>query len=83
LNKKNNYNLIDPKPNPRHLIELANYTMPFGKYKGYYLVNIPEYYYTWYKRKGFPKGKLGNMMQEIDEIKINGLEEILLRLIKK
>jgi uncharacterized protein (DUF3820 family) len=51
--------------------------MPFGKYKGYYLVNIPEYYYVWYKRKGFPEGKLGRMMHEIDEIKINGLEDLI------
>ena len=71
------------RPDPRYLIELANYKMPYGKYKGYYLVNIPEYYYIWYKRKGFPNGKLGNMMQEICEIKVNGLEALLLRLIKK
>jgi uncharacterized protein (DUF3820 family) len=57
--------------------------MPFGKYKGYYLVRIPEYYYTWYKRKGFPKGKLGRLMQEMDEIKVNGLEELVEKLIKK
>jgi len=74
---------VGNKPDPRHLIELANYKMPFGKYKGYYLVNIPEYYYIWYRRKGFPKGKLGNMMQEIYEIKINGLEGLILKLIRK
>ncbi|MGY8933672.1 MAG: DUF3820 family protein [Flavobacteriales bacterium] len=68
---------------PNHLIELANYKMPFGKYKGYYLVKIPEYYYTWYKRKGFPDGKLGRMMMEMDEIKINGLEALILKLIRK
>ncbi len=56
--------------------------MPFGKFKGYYLVNIPEYYYVWYKRKGFPQGKLGRMMQEMDEIKINGLEDLIRKLIK-
>ena len=68
---------------PNHLIELANYKMPFGKYKGYYLVNIPEYYYSWYQRKGFPQGKLGRMMQEILEIKINGLEDLIRKLIKR
>ena len=57
--------------------------MPFGKYKGYYLVFIPEHYYTWYKRKGFPKGKLGRLMQEMDEIKLNGLEDLLIKLIRK
>jgi hypothetical protein len=59
------------------LLELANYKMPFGKYKGEYLVDIPEYYYTWFKQKGFPEGKLGFMMQQMYEIKINGLEAIV------
>lgn len=69
-------------PDPKHLEELANYKMPFGKYKGQYLVNIPEYYYVWFKQKGFPQGKLGNLMQEMYEIKLNGLEGLLKRLIK-
>ena len=63
--------------NREALIELAKYKMPFGKYKDQYLVDIPEYYYTWFKQKGFPKGKLGNMMQQMYEIKINGLEELI------
>ncbi|MBT8245081.1 MAG: DUF3820 family protein [Winogradskyella sp.] len=63
--------------NKETLIELAKYKMPFGKYKGQYLVDIPEYYYTWFKQKGFPKGKLGNMMQQMYEIKVNGLEDII------
>lgn len=71
------------KPDPKHLIDLANYIMPFGKYKGQFLVNIPEYYYTWFKQKGFPEGKLGRMMQEMHEIKINGLEYLLNNLLKK
>ncbi len=59
------------------LIELAHYKMPFGKYKGNYLIDIPEYYYTWFKQKGFPEGKLGRMMIQMHDIKINGLEEII------
>jgi uncharacterized protein (DUF3820 family) len=51
--------------------------MPFGKYKDYYLIDIPEYYFGWFKQKGFPKGKLGLQMQEIHEIKINGLEDLV------
>lgn len=51
--------------------------MPFGKYKGHFLVDIPEYYYVWYKNKGFPKGKLGQQMQLIYEIKLNGLEHLI------
>jgi len=59
------------------LIELAKYKMPFGKYKGEFLIDIPEYYYTWFRQKGFPKGKLGDMMQQMHDIKINGLEELI------
>jgi uncharacterized protein (DUF3820 family) len=70
-------------PDPKHLVELANYKMPFGKYKDQYLVNIPEAYFTWFKQKGFPEGKLGRMMREMDEIKINGLEGLLKKLIEK
>lgn len=59
------------------LIELAFYKMPFGKYKDEYLVDVPEYYFTWFKQKGFPEGKLGFMMQQMHEIKINGLEALI------
>ena len=69
--------------NKEHLITLANYKMPFGKYKDEYLLNIPEYYYTWFQRKGFPQGKLGSLMKEMYEIKINGLEALLRPLIRK
>jgi uncharacterized protein (DUF3820 family) len=68
-------------PDPKHLIELANYKMPFGKYKGDYLVNLPEAYYVWFKQKGFPEGKLGRLMMEMHELKINGLEGMLRKLI--
>ncbi len=51
--------------------------MPFGKYKGTYLIDIPEYYMVWYKNKGFPKGKLGDMMGLVYELQLNGLEDIL------
>lgn len=62
------------------LIELAHYKMPFGKYKDRYLVDVPEYYYVWFKQKGFPEGKLGRMMIQMHDIKINGLEEIIYRI---
>jgi uncharacterized protein (DUF3820 family) len=68
-------------PDPNHLIELANYKMSFGKYQDRYLVDLPEAYYTWFQQKGFPKGKLGNMMKEMYEIKINGLEGLVRKLI--
>lgn len=51
--------------------------MPFGKYKDWDLIDIPEYYYVWFKQKGFPQGKLGMMMYQMYEIKLNGLEELI------
>jgi len=69
-------------PDKRVLIELAHTKMPFGKYKNHYLIDLPEYYVVWYRSKGFPKGKLGDMLEQIYEIKLNGLEE-LIRTIKK
>lgn len=66
-----------------HLEELANYKMPFGKYKGQFLVDIPEYYFAWFRKKGFPDGKLGRMMDEMHGIKINGLETLLKPLKRK
>lgn len=65
------------EPNPNKLIELAHYKMPFGKYKNVDLIDIPEFYYVWFKQKGFPDGKLGQMMEQMYEIKLNGLEELI------
>lgn len=56
------------------LLALAKMRMPFGKYKGTLLVELPEPYIVWFAKKGFPEGKLGNMLQTIYEIKVNGLE---------
>lgn len=57
--------------------------MPFGKFEGHYLVNLPEAYFIWYRQKGFPKGKLGEQMQLMLEIKSNGLEGLIRPLIKR
>jgi len=65
------------------LEELVNVKMPFGKYKGYLLCDLPEFYLVWFKQKGFPKGKLGQQMQLLYEIKINGLEYLLKPLKRK
>ena len=64
------------------LIKLAHTKMPFGKYEGWHLIDLPEYYVVWYSNKGFPKGQLGQQLQLIYELKLNGLEE-LIRNIKK
>lgn len=64
-------------PNRSYLIDLAKAKMPFGKYKDRYLVDIPEAYYVWFNNKGFPNGKLGQQLQAMYEIKINGLEGLI------
>jgi len=56
------------------LIELIKAKMPFGKYKGRYLLELPEPYLVWFSKNGFPKGKLGDQLQIMHEIKINGTE---------
>lgn len=56
------------------LLELAAMKMPFGKYAGRLLIDLPEPYVVWFARQGFPKGKLGRMLAIVHEIKINGLE---------
>lgn len=68
--------------NRDYLIKLANTKMPFGKYKGRDLINLPEHYIVWYHNKGFPKGQLGEMLQLVYELQLNGLED-LVRNIKK
>jgi uncharacterized protein (DUF3820 family) len=59
------------------LIELTTMKMPFGKYKGTLLCDLPEFYLAWSQRKGFPKGKLGELMATAYEIKLNGLMHLL------
>lgn len=66
-----------PALDPAKLVKLAHAKMPFGKYEGRYLSDLPEAYLVWFKQKGFPKGELGRMLMEIHEIKINGLESLL------
>jgi hypothetical protein len=66
-----------PQPNPELLIDLVKMQMPFGKYKGTILCNLPVSYLEWFQREGFPKGKLGMLLATIYEIKTNGLEKLL------
>ena len=58
----------------QQLIELAQMKMPFGKYAGRLLIDLPEPYVVWFAGKGFPAGKLGQMLAIVYEIKVNGLE---------
>ena len=63
--------------NPEILTELVRFKMPFGKYKGVIICNLPEPYLVWFYQKGFPEGKLGMLLSTIYEIKLNGLEYLL------
>ncbi|MEI2602368.1 DUF3820 family protein [Erwinia aphidicola] len=62
----------------QHLIEIANTIMPYGKYKGRVLIDLPEEYLLWFARKDeFPQGHLGELMQIALAIKIEGLEGLV------
>lgn len=65
------------------LMKLANTKMPYGKYKGSYLVDLPEAYIVWYNNKGFPNGTFGDQLRLIYEIKLNGLEDLVRKLKEK
>jgi uncharacterized protein len=56
------------------LLELAAMRMPFGRYAGRRLIDLPEPYVVWFAQQGFPEGKLGDMLRAVYEIKVNGLE---------
>ncbi len=71
------------QPDRHQLIELANTRMPYGRYEGRLLVELPEPYLVWYEQKGFPNGKLGNQLRLMCEIKVNGLEKLIWPLVKK
>jgi len=64
----------DAIPDPEILLRLARTRMPFGRYKGRLLIDLPEPYVIWFAKKGFPKGELGRMLNIVYEVKVNGLE---------
>ena len=63
--------------NPQLLQDLVTMQMPFGKYKGWKLCDLPESYLIWFQREGWPPGKLGQLIATLYEIKLNGLEYLL------
>lgn len=65
------------QPNPELLLDLVKMKMPFGKYKDTRLCDLPVSYLEWFQRKGFPKGKLGMLVQTMYEINLNGLGFLL------
>lgn len=56
--------------------------MPYGKYKGLLLVDLPEPYIVWLNKNGLPSGELGQMLGTMYEIKVNGLEYLIRNLNK-
>jgi uncharacterized protein (DUF3820 family) len=65
------------QPQSEILLQLVKTKMPFGKYKDVFICNLPVFYLEWFQRKGFPKGKLGVLLQTMYEIKLNGLDYLL------
>lgn len=63
--------------NPQILKDLVSVHMPYGKYKGKLICDIPEYYLAWYENNGFPEGKIGVLLSTMYVIKLNGLEYLL------
>ena len=61
-------------PDAKILLTLARTKMPFGRYRGRLLINLPEPYIVWFAQKGFPSGSLGELLRMVYEIKVNGLE---------
>ncbi|KKD00400.1 MULTISPECIES: DUF3820 family protein [Photobacterium] len=61
----------------RDLVRLANMKMPFGKYSGRVLIDLPEPYLLWFAKQGFPDGELGRLLALTLEMKIEGLEEVI------
>jgi len=64
-------------PDPKFMLEAINQKMPFGKYAGRKLLQLPEPYLVWFARKGFPAGKLGQQLALVHEIRVNGLEAMM------
>ncbi|KHT58067.1 DUF3820 family protein [Photobacterium sp. DNB23_23_1] len=59
------------------IVKLANVKMPFGKYAGRVIIDLPEEYLLWFQKKGFPEGELGLLMALALEMKIEGLESVI------
>jgi len=71
--ENNEQSLMDPTI----LFDLVTTGMPYGKYKGVILCNLPEHYVVWYHENGFPDGRLGMLLATLYEIKVYGLEYLL------
>ncbi|MBS9463751.1 DUF3820 family protein [Flagellimonas sp. 389] len=74
---------MEIRPDKEKLVELAHYKMPFGKFKDSYLVDLPLPYLVWFRQKGLPKGKLGEFLSTMLDIKDNGLEPMIRKIQKE
>jgi len=63
--------------NPEDLQKLVSLQMPYGKYKGRVIADLPGHYLNWFAREGFPTGELGRLLQLMQEIDHNGLSGLL------
>lgn len=68
---------MEQKAQSQILVDIVTTRMPYGKFKGWFISDLPEPYLSWYHSKGFPKGKMGQLLSTIYEIKLNGLEYLL------
>lgn len=64
-------------PELNDLLKLAQMKMPFGKYQGRLLIDLPESYVVWFYNEGLPDGELGRLLAQLYEIKVNGLEHLI------
>jgi uncharacterized protein (DUF3820 family) len=62
------------------LLKLATTQMPFGKYRGTVLIDLPETYVVWFHSTGLPEGELGKLLGLLYEVKLNGLEYLVHKL---
>ena len=77
INQEKSMQEIPNQGQPNLLLTIVRMPMPFGKYKGTLLCNLPVHYLEWFNREGFPEGKLGVLLSTVLEIKSNGLEYLL------
>jgi len=63
--------------NPEYLKKLVTVSMPYGKYKGRVIADLPGHYLNWFAREGFPSGELGQLLALMQELDHNGLKHLL------
>lgn len=62
---------------PEDLFLLVTRSMPYGKYKGRLIADLPGHYLNWFAREGFPSGEIGRLLALVQEIDHNGLKPLL------